>query len=31
MTTIQAIAFSVLATWAVITLNYILGGNNDDQ
>lgn len=27
MTVLQAIAFSITLTWALITLNYIIGGN----
>lgn len=29
MTVLQAIAFSITLTWALITLNYIIGGEND--
>lgn len=27
MTVLQAIALSITLTWALITLNYIIGGN----
>lgn len=29
MTVLQAIAFSITLTWALITLNYIIGGESD--
>lgn len=30
MTVLQAIAFSITLTWALITLNYIIGGNENE-
>lgn len=30
MTALQAIAFSITLTWALITLNYIIGGDKSE-